>query len=587
MKTEKLIFIGGTMLLAIAALFFFVFSRLYRESQLIRESTVSPVDLSDDVMALNVGTLHATSLHLAPSRDEQITHVYPNPYSQIEEFMAGFYWADKNIEPSPDFMIRAAVVPHHLMATGSMASGIKMLEGQKFEKIVLLSPDHFFKCPTLVCTVNAGYKTFFGDVLADPVAIQTLRSSPLVSEDEALFKNEHGIYAVLPYIAHYFPGVPVTPVALSVTRPWKVDQESLLQLFGELLTPDTLLIVSSDFSHYLTLPEAEKKDEATAKILFSKDLAGIAALQNPEQSDCPQCLWVLANLADRGGFYNPSTLRHTNSAILGNDLTVKETTSHFAMVWYQNALLGPEDLAIAGDVTVTRGLRKNVLPEQVKNWWSGEGIRLVNLEGPLREKCTPSSNIFIFCNLLSRWSSLKNLATHWGIENNHMWDQGAGSLAETKRLLGQSGEIAVGTDGWSNDKIRILTLTHLLNPVSNTPRNIAPDQRSVLETLRNNPEPDKMTVVLIHDAPEYQALPRDSDTLRYQSFIDAGADALIVAHSHVPGDLFIYKNKPIFRGIGNFIFDQYETIPTTTGKMVRFRKEGERVLFETMVARIP
>ncbi|HTM69101.1 MAG TPA: AmmeMemoRadiSam system protein B [Candidatus Binatia bacterium] len=524
---------------------------------------------------------------VAPTSSVSVTRTpvaYPNPYDDVGPFMAGIYGADRGVETAPQYRIRAAIVPHHLAASVTIASGVKMLEGQPFKRILLLSPDHYHRCPTLFCTVDASYATLFGRVDAAPEILAALEASPLVTADRKLFEREHGVYAVLPFIAHYFPGVPVTPLVLSQRLPWRASREGLLALLDEAVDDDTMLVVSSDFSHYLPLPEAGEKDEATAKALFAADLDGIAALENPSQSDCPGCLWLLASLAARRGFYNPSTVLHTNSATIAGEEDVRESTSHFAMAWFENARLDAGDLAAAGDVTVARGVAGPSAADDP--WWQGGGPRLVNLEGPLARTCAPDKNPLVFCDPLARWEAIKGAATLWGVENNHMLDRGAKGRAETARLLRDADETAVGPAMLDQGRFRVLALTAVMNPVRDArSADLAGTQAKVLAALADK-QPGKLTVVLVHGGTEYRALATETEEKVWEKFIDAGADAVLVSHSHVPGDVVFHAGKPIFRGLGNFIFDQRDTPATSTAKMVRLRKEDGFARFETRLVRV-
>jgi poly-gamma-glutamate capsule biosynthesis protein CapA/YwtB (metallophosphatase superfamily) len=94
-----------------------------------------------------------------------------------------------------------------------------------------------------------------------------------------------------------------------------------------------------------------------------------------------------------------------------------------------------------------------------------------------------------------------------------------------------------------------------------------------------------LTVVLVHAGREYAALGYDAYNQYLRTFIDAGADVVVAAHTHVIGDMEIYHGKPIFRGVGNFIFDQFDQASTSTAMAVRVRKEGEKILFETFRSR--
>ena len=505
--------------------------------------------------------------------------VIRNSYDSPQQFLEGVFAADKHAAPSGR-RIRGVIVPHHLTAAGTMASGVRMLSGSPPSRIVLVSPDHFDRCPTLLCTANTVFRTHFGDVHASASTAGSLLRSPLVSDKPELFRGEHGVHAVVPFIAHYLPGTTVTPVVVSQKLQWTASAADLAALIAPFIDDDTVLMVSSDFSHYLSLARADAYDDETAKALFAKDLGGIQKLDNPAHSDCPSCLWLLASVMDGKSAYNPSVVLHTNSARILHDEDLPSTTSHFAMVFYANDRLGPADFAVAGDVTVTRTLVAPALPDNVDRFWSGNGVRLVNLEGPLHDGCVPRANPWLFCNQLVVWRGLRDLATHWGTRNNHMLDLGVEGMSETRRLLSAENEIPVDDGFVTIAGGRLLTLTAVINPVDDAAAaELQKSYGNVVNALRTPYE--GLTVVMIHAGREYVALSSDAETALYRGLIDAGADAIIAAHSHVPGDMEIYGDKLIFRGLGNFIFDQETGIATSTAKIVRLRKEEGHVLFET------
>ncbi len=532
------------------------------------------------VLALMIGAALSAASFVHVS-DQEASSVITSklPPDALHEVMQGIYDADKNFSPT-DHRIGAVIVPHHLTASDSIATGIRSISLQKPKTILLLSPDHFHQCPTLLCITDASFQTLLGKVDVDLSFVRSLSRETRVTKTSDVFTDEHGIGAVLPYIHHYLPNTKVVPVLLSQKRSWKTHQEELQQALGKLLNEETVLVVSSDFSHYLRLAEADKKDEETAKVLFAGDLEGIANLQNPEQSDCPGCLWILASLAQKNHFYNPSILMHTNAARLLNEENVAQTTSHFSMVWYQNDSLNADDAAFGGDVTITRLPAAPKLSKALQEFWEGSGLRMVNLEGPLSDSCRGNSNPFMFCNPLSVFQQIAGLATHWGIPNNHMFDRGVEGVELTEKLLKDANEIPVsGLTEWED--IRLFPITQVVNPVAGIPHKyLASEYQSTVDNLRkaNN---EKLNVVYLHYGTEYQALVSDADRTLLRSFIDAGADVVIGLHSHVQSDMEIYQGKPILYGIGNFLFDQKDSVATSMAKVVRVRKEGEKVRFET------
>jgi hypothetical protein len=62
-------------------------------------------------------------------------------------------------------------------------------------------------------------------------------------------------------------------------------------------------------------------------------------------------------------------------------------------------------------------------------------------------------------------------------------------------------------------------------------------------------------ILFIHWGIEYEKIANDVDQLRISHLaIDCGCDIVIGTHPHVTQNIEIYKNKPIFFSIGNFVF---------------------------------
>jgi AmmeMemoRadiSam system protein B len=520
---------------------------------------------------------------------EPETFAIPPGGGALHTVFEGLYAASKLPSTGKTPRIPALILPHHLTAAATIAAGVQALVPERPRSILLVSPDHVHACPALLCAGNIGFETPFGTVAPDPTVLEALRSSALVSDRPDLFHREHGISSVLPFIARQLPGARVTPLIMAIRPDWKARGEDLVALIKRATDRNVTLVISSDFSHYLPLQQADAKDEVTAQAIMAKDFRGIGALDDPSQSDCPPCLWLAARIADERNAYNPSVLLHTNSARLLNDERATSTTSHFAIAFYENARLSPQDIALAGDVTLTRTKAgaTPAIPEYVRDFWAGAGPRIVNLEGPLLGECPLSRNSYVFCNPLSLWLALGPLATHWSLENNHKLDHGMAGYAESRRLLEEERETVLDDSGAVRAAgMRMFALTNVMNPVAGASRADIPDQyRRVIAALRTGREEGMAQIVYVHAGSEYRALPSAVEQRYLRSFVEAGADAVAGVHSHVPGGMEMYRGAPIFYGLGNFIFDQNDSIPTMTATVVRLRPTPNGILFETRVGK--
>lgn len=63
-------------------------------------------------------------------------------------------------------------------------------------------------------------------------------------------------------------------------------------------------------------------------------------------------------------------------------------------------------------------------------------------------------------------------------------------------------------------------------------------------------------LVIVHGGHEHYQLPSPRMQETYRFFVDAGADTVVNHHQHVFSGYEVYKGKPIFYGLGNFLFDR-------------------------------
>lgn len=82
-----------------------------------------------------------------------------------------------------------------------------------------------------------------------------------------------------------------------------------------------------------------------------------------------------------------------------------------------------------------------------------------------------------------------------------------------------------------------------LNPVANF--------YQIQEARRNT----DFVIVIVHGGHEHFQLPSIRMKESYRFFIDSGADAVVNYHQHCYSGYEVYKDKPIFYGLGNFCFD--------------------------------
>ncbi len=177
--------------------------------------------------------------------------------------------------------LRALIVPHAgYRYSGAVAAyGFKQLPGQvpPFDVALLLGPAHRVFVNGVAVGAFDAMETPFGVVPVDHPSQSWLlmRGRPFVHHDAAHLP-EHCLEVELPFLQHTMPAVHVVPLLFGETDPEAVA-EHLLALLGE--QPNTLLVVSSDLSHYYPYEDAIRRDRALLEALLAGSSSAVAGQQ--------------------------------------------------------------------------------------------------------------------------------------------------------------------------------------------------------------------------------------------------------------------------------------------------------------------
>jgi len=168
-----------------------------------------------------------------------------------------------------DFPLRMLIVPHagHVYSGPVAATGYRLLgAGSDWRRIVMLGPSHFVPFPGLALPEATTFETPLGAVAVDTAGMVELMRDPLVTVSPDAHEREHCLEVQLPFLQIVVPGVPVIPVLTGA-----VDVGAAAGLIVPLLDDETLLLVSSDLSHYHDAATARRLDAHTAEAIV--DLA--------------------------------------------------------------------------------------------------------------------------------------------------------------------------------------------------------------------------------------------------------------------------------------------------------------------------
>lgn len=130
--------------------------------------------------------------------------------------------------------------------------------------VVLLGPVHRVAVRGLVLPGAAVLATPLGNIAIDADAVATLSKLPQVTISPAAHAPEHSLEVHLPFLQSVLKEFSVVPLVVGDATAEEVAQV-LDALWGG---PETLIVVSSDLSHYLSYNEAQAIDRATAQAIL-------------------------------------------------------------------------------------------------------------------------------------------------------------------------------------------------------------------------------------------------------------------------------------------------------------------------------
>ena len=169
----------------------------------------------------------------------------------------------------------ALVVPHagYVYSGPVAASAYDCLRGRSVRRVAVLGPAHYVALTGIAVPAVAAFATPIGEV---PVEVATCadlaKMQECVTVDDRPHRPEHSIEVQLPFLQRVLaPGWTCVPLLVGATAPEQVaDVLDSLCVDG-----DVLPVVSTDLSHYLELPTAQRRDRHTAQAVVDRDAAAI------------------------------------------------------------------------------------------------------------------------------------------------------------------------------------------------------------------------------------------------------------------------------------------------------------------------
>jgi hypothetical protein len=205
---------------------------------------------------------------------------YPGNPNELEAAVRGYLDAALRGQPAdsvvPLVVPKALIAPHagYVYSGPVAATAYALLKPAHaaIKRVVLLGPCHRVGVRGLALSGADFFRTPLGDVAVDKDAAARIIDMPQVKVFDATHAMEHSLEVHLPFLQVVLDDFAVVPLVVGEATPAEVA-DVLDKLWGG---PETLIVVSSDLSHYLDYDNARAIDARTCRAIETLDPAAIA-----------------------------------------------------------------------------------------------------------------------------------------------------------------------------------------------------------------------------------------------------------------------------------------------------------------------
>ncbi len=162
---------------------------------------------------------------------------------------------------------KAIIAPHAgLIYSGEIAATAyaRLIPARKtINRVVLMGPSHRIAFYGLAVSAADTFITPLGKVPVDVETVNKIARLPFVEYIEQAHQDEHCLEVQLPFLQTVLDSFSIVPIVAGEASPEQISTV-LEMLWGG---PETLIVISSDLSHYHDYLTAKKKDLETSKLI--------------------------------------------------------------------------------------------------------------------------------------------------------------------------------------------------------------------------------------------------------------------------------------------------------------------------------
>lgn len=202
----------------------------------------------------------------------------------------------------------------------SAAFAFNVLRNAEFDTAIILSPSHREYFTGISLYSGDAYSTPFGVIEVNKIMRENLlETSENIFAGEEGHRTEHAIEVQLPFLQAVKKNIQIVPVVIGDQRRKYVEE--LAAQLAKVMDEKTVVIASSDLSHFHSKERADKLDSIVAENINSFDAEQLQS--NLEYNNCEACggggIVALMKAAEMKNYSKAKVLSRTDSGDVSGD----------------------------------------------------------------------------------------------------------------------------------------------------------------------------------------------------------------------------------------------------------------------------
>jgi AmmeMemoRadiSam system protein B len=180
------------------------------------------------------------------------------------------------------------VSPHagYVYSGGTAAQAYNHLKGRNYKRVLVISPSHSEYFPGVCVFEGDAYETPLGILEVDRDFTEKLtKKSKIIFTGYEGHRKEHALEVQLPFLQSVLKDFKIVPVVMGDQTNIIVD--ALASELAEVFDEETLIVASSDMSHFHSKSGADKLDSIIEKRINNFDFEGLQ--KDLDSKNCEAC----------------------------------------------------------------------------------------------------------------------------------------------------------------------------------------------------------------------------------------------------------------------------------------------------------